>query len=429
MSLERVARSILTFVLIAGAIWLGRSWQFYTEALASIFFACSLASAIVIHFRVVPSWRDALLVLCGTLLFAAIDFQVLHYKPVFAAWLSFAGVSSLVTMGVRRIWANGAARKLLSFALIPALLLVGSDYFATTFLEWTAAAHPKVLDLYLYSFDASLGLQLPFLVGQRFALWPWLGHASALFYIGLPISIALIYAGRVLRLHEKAVPSFVAFLATGPVGVVFYNLFPALGPVHLFLQNFPWHPLLTRSVSKLLLEQVAISGAPNAIPSLHMAWVLLAWWYSRGLSWVERGVAFAFFIFTVLATLGTGEHYFVDLVVAFPFALLIEALCSFSLRWKDKLRLAATMGGLLGTLAWLAALRYATHFFWASPLVPWVACFCTITLSLVLERKLHRQVEKAQTGEVQSSLPPFSRSQPPQTETSSASPLTPELHS
>jgi len=399
MSLKQAVRCTLTFLLIACAIWLGRSWQFYIEALASIFFACSLASVIVIHFRIVPSWPDALLVLCGTLFFAAIDFQVLHYRALFAAWLSFAGLSSLVVLGVRTIWADGANRKLASLAFFPALLLIVSEYFATTFLEWTAAAHPKVLDLYLYSFDASLGLQIPFLVGQRFALWPWLGRVSFLFYIGLPIPIALVYAGRVLRLGDKAVPSFVAFLATGPVGVLFYNLFPALGPAHLLLQGFPWHPLATRSVSRLLVEPVALPGAPNAIPSLHMAWVLLAWWYSRGLSLMERSVAMAFVLFTVLATLGTGEHYFVDLVVAFPFALLMEALCSASLSWKDRLRLAGTTAGLLGTLAWLAALRYGTHFFWRSPLLPWVVCACTIAFSLVVEAWLFREAERTQKGD------------------------------
>src|SRR5229473_6471278 len=269
MSLKQAARIVLTFFLLACGVWLGRSSQFYSEALVSIFFAATLTSAIVIHFRIFPSWPDALLVLCGTFLLAAIDFQLLHYKPLLASWLSFAGLSSVLVLGVRTIWAEGAPRKLLALSFVPVLLLVGSEYFASTFLEWTASAHPKVLDLYLYSFDASLGLQLPFLIGQRFVLWPWLGRASALFYIGLPIPIALVYAGRLLRLRENALPSFVAFLATGPVGVLFYNLFPALGPVHLLLRDFPWHPLLTRSVSRLLVEPVVIPGAPNAIPSLH----------------------------------------------------------------------------------------------------------------------------------------------------------------
>jgi hypothetical protein len=381
--------------LVAVAILLGGSWQFYVQALASIFFAFSLASILIIHFRIVPSWRDALLVVCGTFLLAAIDFQALHYKPTFAAWLSFAGLSSLITLGVRFLWANGANRNLLGLAFFPSVLLIGSEYFATTFLEWTAAAHPKVLDLYLYSFDASLGLQFPFLVGQRFALWPWLRWIGTLFYIGLPIPIALVYAGRTVRLREKARPSFVAFLGTGPVGVLFYNLFPALGPAHLLLRNFPWHPLATGSVSRLLVEPVPIQGAPNAIPSLHMAWVLLAWWYSRGLSRGERTIAFTFTLFTVLATLGTGEHYVVDLVVALPFALLMESLCSWAVSWKDRLRLATSVAGLLSILGWFALLRYATHLFWVSFFVPWLLCAGTVALCFVLERKLYHHVERA----------------------------------
>jgi hypothetical protein len=394
---RQVGRILLTILLVVCAIWLGRSAQFYNEALVSIFFAATLTGANVIHFRVHPTREDALLVLCGASLLAAIDFQLLHYKPTLAAWLSFAGLSSLVVLGARTIWAEGSARKFLALGFVPAALLVGSEYIASTFLEWTAAAHPKVLDLYLYSFDASLGTQLPFLVGRAFVRWPYLRLASLISYVGLGIPIALIYAGRLLRLGEKAVPSFVAFLATGPMGVIFYNMFPALGPVHLFHARFPQDPIPTAQVSRLYLEPVKLFGPPNAIPSLHMAWALLVWWYSRGLSWWERGVAFGFLVFTVLATLGTGEHYFVDLVVAFPFAVLVEAIWSFDFPWNDKLRVRAVVGGLMGTLSWLAALRYALRFFWLSSVLPWALCGCTTAFSFVLERQLHRQVEGAGT--------------------------------
>ena len=176
-------------------------------------------------------------------------------------------------------------------------------------------------------------------------------------------------------------------LATGPVGILFYNLLPALGPVHVFGQAFPWHPLAAAQAARLL-EPIALSGAPNAIPSLHMAWVLLVWWYSRGLAWWERAVAFAFLFFTALATLGTGEHYFVDLVVAFPFALGMEALCAFPLASWERRRLAALGFGFLGTLAWLFALRYAVHVFWISTLLPWTICGATVAATLVLERQL-----------------------------------------
>ena len=287
---------------------LSRGWlaarHFINEALVSAFFGLALASVLIIHFRVRPSWQDALLVLAVTLLRATVDFRVLHFKPAIMAWFSFAGLGSLLVFGLRTVWAKDGDRKLLLLGFVPALLFVTSEYFADNLLQWTSSLHPKVYDLYLFSFDASLHVQFPFLLGRAILQWPTLHLAGLLFYIVLPIPIALIYAGRVLRVREKTFSSFVAFLATGPVGVVFYNLLPVLGPVHIFREGFPWQGLSTEQAARLFLEPVAVAGPPNAIPSLHMAWVLLVWWYARGLSWWERAIAFVFLFFTVLATMG-----------------------------------------------------------------------------------------------------------------------------
>jgi hypothetical protein len=388
MHLNRTAKIVLTVALAAIAAWLGTSARFYNEALVSAFFGLALASVVIIHLRVRPSWQDALLVFGGMFLFAAVDFLQLQFKPAIMAWPSFAGLSSLLMLGLRTVWSKDSERKLLLLGFVPSLLFVTSEYYADSLLHWTSAIHPKVFDLYLFSFDSSLHVQIPFLVGQAFSLYPNLRAAGLLFYIGLPIPIALIYAGRVLHMREKAIPSFVAFLATGPVGVIFYNVLPALGPAHLFGKAFPWHALTVEQSSRLFVEPIALSGAPNAIPSLHMAWVLLVWWYSRGLSWWERSVAFAFVFFTVLATMGTGEHYFIDLVVAFPFAMLMEALCAFELPFKERHRLTALALGFCATLVWLLALRYSVHFFWRSLAIPWIFCAATVAVSLLLEGKL-----------------------------------------
>jgi hypothetical protein len=388
MPLNRIIRAVLTVLLLVCGIWLGTNRQFYREALAGAFIAMALASVIIVHLRLRPAWLDAALILAGTLCLGAIDFRVLHFRHAIMAWLSFAGLSSLVIFGLRVIWAKDTDRKLLVLGYIPSLLFVVSEYFADNLLHWTAANHPKVLDLYLFSFDSSLGIQIPFVIGQAFSVWPWFRLVGILFYIGLPIPIALVYAGQLLRVREKAIPAMAAFLVTGPVGVIFYNLFPALGPVHLFEQGFPWHPLTIAESARLLMEPVSIAGPPNAIPSLHMAWVLLVWWYSRGLAQWERLVALLFMFFTVLSTLGTGEHYFVDLVVAFPFALLIESMCAFSLKIGDRYRVLAFCAGLAGTVGWFALLRNAVHFFWMTPAVPWFFCAITVLASLFCERLL-----------------------------------------
>jgi len=391
MPLNRTAKLILTLVLLACGIWLGTSGQFYREAMAGAFIALALASVIIVHLRLRPSWLDAALILAGTLLLGAVDFPILHFRYAVMAWLSFAGLSSLVIFGLRAVWAREDERKLLFLGYVPSLLFVVSEYFADNLLHWTSANHPKVLDLYLFSFDSSLGIQIPFVMGQAFSAWQWFRLVGVLFYIALPIPIAVIYAGQLLRVREKAIPAMAAFLFTGPIGVIFYNLFPALGPVHLFGQGFPWHPLSLAQAAGVIAQPVAIPGPPNAIPSLHMAWVLLVWWYSRGLSVWERAIALLFLFFTVLATLGTGEHYFIDLIVAFPFALLMMSICAFSLKLTDRSRILAFCAGLAGTLGWFALLRRALPLFWRTPAVPWAFCVATVLATLLCERMLRQQ--------------------------------------
>jgi hypothetical protein len=390
MPLNRTAKIILTILPLACGIWLGTNRQFYREAMAGAFIAMALASVIIVHLRLRPAWLDAALIVAGTLFLGAIDFRVLHFRHAMMAWLSFAGLSSLVIFGVRAVWAKDAERKLLVLGYVPSLLFVVSEYFADNLLHWTSANHPKVLDLYLFSFDSSLGIQFPFVMGQVFSAWPWLRLAGVLFYIGLPIPIAVVYSGQLLRVREKAVPAMAAFLATGPIGVIFYNLFPALGPVHLFGQGFPWHPLSLAQAAGIVAQPVAMPGPPNAIPSLHMAWVLLVWWYSRGLSAWERAIALLFLFFTTLATLGTGEHYFIDLIVAFPFALLMMSLCAFSLKPSDRSRILAFCTGFAGTLGWFVLLRRALPLFWRTPAIPWAFCAATVVVTLVCERLLRQ---------------------------------------
>jgi hypothetical protein len=119
-----------------------------------------------------------------------------------------------------------------------------------------------------------------------------------------------------------------------------------------------------------------------------MAWALLTWWYSRGLGWWSKGIILAFVVFTVMATLGSGEHYLVDLDVAFPFALMVQGIFALSLSWKDANRLLAVFASLSVILAWLALLRFANPLFWISPLIPWTLAIVTIVASIIQRRRL-----------------------------------------
>jgi hypothetical protein len=160
--------------------------------------------------------------------------------------------------------------------------------------------------------------------------------------------------------------------------------------------------LTTEQAARLLCEPLEIKGVQNAIPSLHLTWVLLAWWYSRGLSVWERSIALAFVVFTIFATMGTGEHYFIDLVVAYPFSVMIQSLCALPLHWTSRERLTGFLYGLLTTLAWLLALGRATKFFWISPLIPWACCVITVASAIYLHKKLDAATDAASVKENES---------------------------
>lgn len=393
---ENALKAVLTLLLVASAGALVVSSFFYNAGLIEPFFAASLASVALVHFRVRPEWSDAFLVLACMLAFAVVDFRILHYTPAPVAWISFLGLGSFLVLAVRAVWAPPAERKLLNYAWIPLFFSVGTGCLAPALFTYMDAAHPKTLDLYLLSFDLSLRMQWSFLAGRLFAHWGWLHVVGYLFYIALPIPIALIYGGQLVRIREKSFPVVLAFIVTAPLGALFYNLFPACGPVFLFKQAFPFRPFPIADVPRLVLESVAIQGPRNAIPSLHVAWTLLAWWYSRGLSWWERSVVFTFLAFTLLSTLGTGEHWFIDLIVAFPFALMVQAICTYSLSWKDARRIAPFLFGLLLTLAWFAMLRFAPKLFWTSPVVPWALVIGTVALTLIRQDKFAQAMEESQ---------------------------------
>ena len=86
--------------------------------------------------------------------------------------------------------------------------------------------------------------------------------------------------------------------------------------------------------------------------------------------------------------MGIGEHYFVDLVVAFPFALMVQALCLYPLRFKYGERRVAFLFGAFANLAWMALISFATPFLWISPVIPWTLVMATFSISSLLMHRL-----------------------------------------
>lgn len=378
----------LTLLLFGVVLSLSLSGEFYTSTMINPYLSLALFSALIVLGMIRRSWVDLLWVLVGGLLLFLLDTRVMGFKAAPMAGFSFVGLAAFAVLGTRTIRADGEDRKLLLYGFLPVVLFVGSEWMASTLLDITERLHPKTFDLFLFSFDSSLRVQISFLVGQVLRRWPLLWWASFVFYVALPLPLTLVYAAHLRYTRSKALAVMIAFLVTGPLGVIFYNMLPACGPVHIFGAAFPWHPLSTADAMRIRAVPILLRGARNAIPSLHMAWVLLIWWNSKGLPRWVRAIALAFVWFTVLATLGTGEHYVIDLVVAFPFSLMVQALCSYSLPFRSGERRTAFLFGIFVTLIWLALLSFATSFFWISPLIPWAMIVATVSSSVLLWNRL-----------------------------------------
>lgn len=371
-------------MLLAAILSLALNRDFYNDSMVSAYLSLALASALIVLAMIRRSWFDLLWVLTGGLVLAVLDYRVLNFQPMFMAAFSFAGLAALAVLGTHTIWAQGEDRKVLLYGFLPAVLFVGSEWMATTLLDLTEKLHPKVFDLFLYTFDASLRVPFSFLMGQLFWTFPWVRFACLVIYIALPLPLALVYASQLRHRRESALAVMAAFLITGPLGVLCYNMVPAVGPLHTFGGAYPFHPEFALAAVRASVIPVMLPGPRNAIPSLHMTWVLLVWWNSKGLPKWVRAIAMVFLVLTAMATLGIGEHYFVDLVVAFPFSLMVQALCSYTLPLRSGERRSALLFGTFGTLLWLAVLSFSPGIFWLSVIVPWGLAAATVASSIYL---------------------------------------------
>jgi hypothetical protein len=382
-------RPIATGFVIIMVATLALNRNFYSLTTADIFFSITVASTTIVFLHVRPL-REALQVVVASSLLVLLQAAALKVPLRITPALAWLGISSLALLAARRIWSTAQERERLHYAFLPPLLFVLLGYAGSAPLAISNRLHPRTLDLFLYNFDASLGVQLSFKTGQLVLRSRWLTRIAFLFYLALPIPVMLVYAQQLVRRGRAAMSVFLGFFIAGPVAVFFYNLFPACGPIYLFGSRFPFAPLSSQQVKEMLVQPVLVPGARNAFPSLHLAWALLAWWYAEGLSSWTKLFLLLFLAGTVLATMGLGEHYFIDLVAAFPFALMIHAGCALHIPWLDRRRLISLLTGTLLMLAWIALLRFGLRIAWVSPLVSWTLIAGTIVSCLALEPKLQR---------------------------------------
>lgn len=315
-----------------------------------------------------------------------IPFWILRVASGFAV----LGFGAFLLLGLRALWSEHEGRENAVVLLTPALILVFFIMVSGNVLRFSGTLNPKTDDAWLYAFDGSLGFQPSFFVGRIMFTSLALTRSALLTYLSLPFAMAVVCAWQIppgarrISWHMVAVVSL-----AGIAGWFLYNVVPGTGPVYAFGGDFPWHPLPYRDLLHYSLQKMSIPlDIPrNAMPSLHVGWALLLVWNSRHFPRVLRAALVLYLLLTVVATLGGGQHYLVDLVASLPFALAVQAAASYLIPNGPR-HFIAWMTGLAFTALWLLLVRFGVSVALISPVIPWTLILATTSITIWLERNM-----------------------------------------
>ncbi len=336
-------------------------WEIYTWLLISALFIK------VIHLPHVPFW-----VLRG------------------ASGLAALGFGAILLLGLRALWSEREGRENALALLTPAVVLILFVLASANVLRLSTSLSPETDDAWLYAFDGSLGFQPSFWMGRIMYPSLILTRATLLTYLSLPFAMAVVCAWHVpVGVRRVSWHTLTVLMLAGAAGWLLYNVVPVTGPLYAFSRDFPWQSLPYKNLSTFTLQKMPLPlGIPrNGMPSLHMGWVVLLWWNSRGLPRALRAFLMLYLLLTVIATLGSGQHYLVDLVVSLPFALAVQAIASPGLPNRSR-RIAGMVAGLALTTGWLVLVRFGVSWALQSPLIPWSLILATAFTSFWLESRM-----------------------------------------
>ncbi|MCF8151459.1 MAG: phosphatase PAP2 family protein [Burkholderiaceae bacterium] len=257
-------------------------------------------------------------------------------------------------------------------------------------LALSPIAAPYTLDALAYAFDRSLGFDPSAMLAGFVLKRAALRELALAVYSALPLMIAIGF-GMQLRRRDASPSILLVFMAIVVIGFPIYFLYPVTGPLYAFGAAFPDH--MPASVATPMAMEVTLAAPRNGMPSLHFAWVFALWLAARNFGLASRLGAGAFLCLTVLAILGLGEHYLVDLVVALPLVLAAIALCA-AADCVD--RRQALWTGSLMLAGWLGYLTWGATLFAAMGRAHWLAVLATVMVALYQGPRLARRPVSAE---------------------------------
>jgi cytochrome P450 len=369
-----------------------------SELSANILFAIGFGCPLVLHISSVPGWKELLKTATAGALLAVMLRMVHHFtgvppeyelKDVIASeWVIGLGIASLGVLSLRAWRCKGRERTAALLFLFPAGVALLYTLEAGIFLNCIKAVFTITADGDVYAADAAYGTQISFAVGRLFAQWPALKFICFAIYVAPPPALIFVYALQAKAQRPPPIDAVTVLLFLAVAGYSFYFLFPVCGPLFAFPDAFPWSPPPAEYYLGRAMEVTGKDAWPNGMPSLHLASVILAWWHAWPFGRWARATAAVFVVGTFLATLGLGEHYFVDLVVAVPFTLAVHAACTPRLPHLRQARRVALLGSLALVSLWYVILFFGIPILLSSTSLTWGITAATVFGTVALERHL-----------------------------------------
>jgi membrane-associated phospholipid phosphatase len=308
-----------------------------------------------------------------------------YLGSAFIRWGAFLGLASLAVLLIRcATTAENRRERWITF------LIAGGFPYSWMIIALSLARiafTPRTYDANLLAFDSSLGDSLSFLFGKVLAVHPLLHDLTETAYNAIALGTSCVLAGYNVtrRRPVKLIPMYISMAI---LGYGLYSLFPAAGPAFAYHGAFPH---AAPGKWQILGAPMAPFVAPrNAMPSLHFGAMLLLLWNSRTWRLPGRILAACFSAAIAFATLALGEHYLIDLVVAFPVMMFVQAAWTTAVPLRDPRRYQAMGAAALATAAWFLALRWAVPVFLSSAFLAWACVLLTIAGTVLLERRLAR---------------------------------------
>ena len=242
---------------------------------------------------------------------------MMHFALQFPAMLPVLAVTLMLAYRLMFCRIDAEEKRRSETMLVATLLAIPAEGLCVALTCFVSRLVPHKLDPFIFQIDRSLFGAPAFVIGRAMYSHHWLTLLLGMSYGVLNIALLILFGAYLwLRPWRESIQLLRTTTLLYFCAVPIYMLIPVCGPRYAFA-GFPF-----AMPQHLVPHSILIQAPPNGIPSVHMATALLIVWFSR--HWkIGSVLAILFLILTMLATLGSGEHYLVDLIVAIPYTAFV----------------------------------------------------------------------------------------------------------